>query len=179
MFGCSQFVGNNKIPRNWFGHRKRIGSSRTRKLGEKIFKKTKETWKFFFREQYQNFFFENNRTNINSRRPLDNFSTVFRNSDNKFTVIHTCHVRSQDNIIVVHRETSYLAKSILVVRFAQWLGETEKLIDGYFCSTLVSGRLEDHFPPQIWCTPTTSPSILCATSSVYRSSLTLPLTSWI
>ena len=54
-----------------------------------------------------------------------------------------------------------LANSILVVRFAHWLGETEDLIDGYFCCTLVSGRLEDHFPPQIWCTPTTSPSILC------------------
>ena len=72
-----------------------------------------------------------------------------------------------------------LANSILVVRFAQWLAETENLIDGYFCCTLVSGRLEEHFPPQIWCTPTTSPSILCAISPVYclRSSLTVPLTS--
>ena len=61
----------------------------------------------------------------------------------------------------------------------QWLGETKNLIDGYFCCTLVSGRLEDHFPPQICRTPTTSPSILCVISPVYclRSSLTVPLTS--
>ncbi len=72
-----------------------------------------------------------------------------------------------------------LANSILVVRFTQWLGETENLIDVYFCCTLVSGRLEEYFPPQIWCTLTTSPSILCPISPVYclRSSLTVPLTS--
>ena len=62
-----------------------------------------------------------------------------------------------------------LVNSILVVRFAQWLGETENLIGGYFCCTLLSSRLEDHFPPQIWCTPTTSPSILCAISPVFSS----------
>jgi hypothetical protein len=72
-----------------------------------------------------------------------------------------------------------LATSILTMRFAQWSGETGNLMNGYFCCTLVSGRLEEHFSPQIWCTPTTSPSILCVISPVYslRSSLTTPWTS--